>query len=462
MSFNLTLRWKLTGAAGIVGGMIAVGTLVGLWGMSFAVNAQQQLFDETLPSLTSYFRLDESLGEVQAADAELLLSPADQPAQRAALEARQRKAWDGLETELTLAGKVARKGPEVSTWSDLTRAIEGWRAARGARVRDSDTARTSMSTLLHQRTARAEQTHQKFQGEVFTVRAFVLSAGTFGILIVLAIGSFSASRISRSLDAAVVAITRGTQEVESTTSSLSGDSQSLANSFTTQADAITRTASAMTQLTAMTHQNAGHAGRARELIDGAVGQASHANESMHSVVKSMEEIASTSTAIAHITKSINQIAFQTNLLALNASVEAARAGAAGAGFAVVANEVQALAQRTGLAAQEITGLIDGSTARIAEGTALVKKTNEAFQEVVASVQEVAGIMGQISTASAEQAKGIDDVGGAVVQMDRATQQNGSAATDVAKAVSGLEHQTSELAFAVAEIRTLVEGASAVQ
>jgi methyl-accepting chemotaxis protein len=171
----------------------------------------------------------------------------------------------------------------------------------------------------------------------------------------------------------------------------------------------------------------------------------------------MNEISSTSAAIATITRSINEIAFQTNLLALNASVEAARAGQAGAGFAVVANEVQALAQRAGASAREISGLIDGSTARIAEGTSLVKETNEAFQEVVVSVQEVARLIGQISTASAEQAKGIDDVGGAVTQMDGATAQNGAAATHVADAVHGLEDQATALATAVGRIRTLVDG-----
>jgi methyl-accepting chemotaxis protein len=455
---HLTLQWKLTGAAAIVGGMIAVGTLVGQVGMSFGVDAERRLFDETLPAMTAYWQLDDTLHDAQVTERAIELVPVDQ---RLALVGQASAAWDAVDVALRLGAAIPREADERSLWDHLTASLSAWRAGKGGeRSVASVSARRSIDDLIQARRLHAEQAHAHFDRGVASMRTLVIGSGSLGILVVLCLGAYSARRISRSLDAAVTAIGDGTHEVEVATSSLSGDSEALAQGFTAQANALERTSSAMTQLTAMTHQNAGNAGRAHTLADQAGTHVARANESMHSLVASMDEIASTGASIASITKSINEIAFQTTLLALNAAVEAARAGEAGAGFAVVANEVQALAARTGSAAREISNLIDGSTARIADGTTLVKKTNTEFQRVVDSFKEVAGLIGQISIASAEQARGIDDVGGAVTQMDGVTQQNGAAASHVAQAVHGLEDQATALASAVSEIRSLVEGQAA--
>ena len=238
---------------------------------------------------------------------------------------------------------------------------------------------------------------------------------------------------------------------------LSGDSTQLTNGLSTQSRAMEQTTSAMSQLSSMTHQNADSAARARALTESAARSVELANDEMKQVVSAMGELAKNGATIASITRSINDIAFQTNVLALNAAVEAARAGQAGAGFAVVANEVQALAQRTGVAATEIDGLLGGSTAHITSTTVLVKKTSHTFAQVVESVREVTRLVGQISSASAEQTRGIDHLGGAVSQMDSAALQSGTVADELTRAVHGLELQAGELSRAAVEIRTLVEG-----
>ena len=163
----------------------------------------------------------------------------------------------------------------------------------------------------------------------------------------------------------------------------------------------------------------------------------------------MKGINDSSRKIADIIGVIDGIAFQTNILALNAAVEAARAGEQGRGFAVVASEVRSLAQRAAAAAKEIKSLIGVSVQRVEQGTALVDQAGATMSEVVASIQRVTDLMGEISAASIEQSTGVAQVGEAVSQMDQATQQNAALVEESAAAAQSLKGQAQQLVQAVA-------------
>ncbi|MBB5885269.1 methyl-accepting chemotaxis protein [Xanthomonas sp. LMG 8992] len=216
-----------------------------------------------------------------------------------------------------------------------------------------------------------------------------------------------------------------------------------------QAASLEETAASMEELTSTVRQNAEHARQANQLATGAASVASQGGTVVGQVVETMSGIEASSRKIADIISVIDGIAFQTNILALNAAVEAARAGEQGRGFAVVASEVRTLAQRSSNAAKEIKDLIDDSVGRVATGSALVDQAGKTMHEIVASVQRVTDIMGEISAASQEQSAGIEQVNQTVMQMDEATQQNAALVEEATAAARSMEDQAGQLSEAVA-------------
>jgi methyl-accepting chemotaxis protein len=212
---------------------------------------------------------------------------------------------------------------------------------------------------------------------------------------------------------------------------------------------LQQTASSMEQLTGTVRQSGDSAAQANQLAHSAAGVAQRGGAVVAQVVATMNEINTSSKKIADIIGTIDGIAFQTNILALNAAVEAARAGEQGRGFAVVAAEVRSLAQRSAEAAREIKTLIGTSVDKVEAGSRLVGEAGSTMTEIVASVQRVTDIIGEISAAAGEQNQGIGQVNSAVNELDRMTQQNAALVEESAAAAESLREQAERLGNVVA-------------
>jgi len=215
---------------------------------------------------------------------------------------------------------------------------------------------------------------------------------------------------------------------------------------------LQHTASSMVELTGNVRQSAEAASQANQLASSASAVASRGGEVVAQVVSTMDQINASSKKIADIIGVIDGIAFQTNILALNAAVEAARAGEQGRGFAVVAGEVRSLAQRSAEAAKEIKALIGTSVDKVETGARLVQDAGTTMGEIVASVQRVTDIIGEITAAAAEQSGGISQVNTAVNELDQMTQQNAALVEQSAAAAESLKEQAHKLAGVVATFR----------
>jgi methyl-accepting chemotaxis protein len=140
-------------------------------------------------------------------------------------------------------------------------------------------------------------------------------------------------------------------------------------------------------------------------------------------------------------------------------VEAARAGGAGAGFAVVADEVRNLAIRAADAAKNTASLIEDTVKKTKEGTVLVSKTNQDFEEVAQSATKAAELISEITAASQEQSQGIDQINKAVAEMDKITQHNAADAEESASASEQMNAQAEQMKVVVKELMDVVGGSA---
>ncbi|MBA0168451.1 methyl-accepting chemotaxis protein [Pectobacterium sp. CFBP8739] len=211
-----------------------------------------------------------------------------------------------------------------------------------------------------------------------------------------------------------------------------------------QAANLQETAASMEQMNTTVKQNAATVRTATELAHSASTTAQKGGDAVNNVVRTMEDIISSSRKIGDIIGVIDGIAFQTNILALNAAVEAARAGEQGRGFAVVAGEVRSLAQRSASAAREIKDLINVSLANVEMGERMVNDAGITINDLVEKSQHVASLLSEIGLTTHEQEQGVAQVNDAVNQLDQVTQQNAALVEESASAADSLSEQARTL------------------
>ena len=260
------------------------------------------------------------------------------------------------------------------------------------------------------------------------------------------------NHILDSLNNALFQINLTTSHVSDQSQRMASDAQLLSSGVVQQASAVEELSSSIQALSEQVNSTSRDADNARAFSTDAAMQLQACNQKMADLTTAMGDIAQSSRQISGIIKTIDDISFQTNILALNAAVEAARAGEAGKGFAVVADEVQSLANKSSMAAKDISTLIQNSMKMVDHGNSLSADTTAALSTGVAGAHKSTELVDRIAQSARHQAEELAQLTLGMNQISNVVQTNASTSEKSAMSAQELQSEAEELSVSVRRFR----------
>ncbi|MBL8013532.1 MAG: methyl-accepting chemotaxis protein [Candidatus Omnitrophica bacterium] len=249
-------------------------------------------------------------------------------------------------------------------------------------------------------------------------------------------GAFN--KFTSSVEVIIGQVKLAASQLNSATDEISGSSQKIS-------DGAQQQAASFEELSGSVQSNATNASGANDMAQNVASNAKETGKGMDDTMDAMSSIEKSSKKINEAVEIITDIADQTNLLALNAAIEAARAGEHGKGFAVVADEVRKLAERSADSARDIKNLIGESSIQVQRGVSLSHAAGDALKKMVVDVTKVAEQLKSISTATQEQAATME-------QNTSITESNAASSEELAAAAEQMSAQAQELQKLVGRFR----------
>ncbi len=358
------------------------------------------------------------------------------------------------------AGILAKLGEVDGLWKKLVGVVEAVKAVdRGSDLYAAkmDEFRSLNIQVLKNMNAAVGMYQVVSEGKVARLKMVQIVA----VLVSLVVFGFSIWMITVTVVRPMTMMIRDLREqadsVDNSSGEISASSMALADGVSNQAASVEETSAAMEEMSATSKENAVRADRASSLVTQATSHADNGKKAMEQLDSAMAAIQTSTEEVSKVLRAIEDIAFQTNLLALNAAIEAEGAGEHGKRFAVVAEEVRKLAERSGEAAKETATRIEDAVRAVADGVKYSEASMKSLNEIHGGVGEVETLVQSIDASSQEQALGVNQINKAIVQIDGITQSNAAAAEESAASASEMSAQSNAMRRTIGELDRLIFG-----
>ena len=287
--------------------------------------------------------------------------------------------------------------------------------------------------------------------------------------------------MQKSLRDMITSVSASSERIATASEELSASASQQAAGAETQKDQTHQVATAMQEMSSTVQQVSENSNKASDasrkaadtarqggsIVEDTLTKMRAIADSVGQTAKKVQELGKSSNQIGEIIGVIDDIADQTNLLALNAAIEAARAGEQGRGFAVVADEVRKLAERTSKATKEITQMIqsiqtetksaveamESGTKQVELGVESTTQAGTSLHEIIKTSEQVGDMVMLIATAATEQASASDEINGNIEQIAKITQETAAGAGESAKAIHELSNLATDLQTLVSKFKT---------
>ncbi len=462
---NLELSTKLIGGFLVLAGILLVGGLIGVIGISSVAAHLKSFVDVRVPETYHLAVINDQQQSILTME-QSLLSPETfgNSTEREKILKNIGESWTRTEAVWRQYDALSRTDEVDATWKNLKPAWESWRKADAeflGLIREGK--RDEALIIMNARLSAASDESQKWMrilsdmNEKLAVEAAAngmkqasmmkttaLVGTLFGIAMALTLGFYFARTITRPIYRVITRLTETSEQFAEAAGQIAQSSSHLAEGTSAQASAVEETYSAAEELKS---SNASYI-EAVEMVKSMLGSTRSLGMEAFTLLKgarkAMIGIKQTSEETSQIVQTIEKIAFQTNLLALNASVEAARAGDAGSGFAVVSDDIRGLGARSTEAAKNSLSLIDKTIGIVSGGNDYISLSMKKFTDYGNGSMPIHEFTQSAIDGAKKQLAGVNQISRLIEEISRSAQVSAAGAQEA----SSISEETTAQAMSV--------------